>query len=567
MRKVLIVDDNKNYIDDLEMQISFSYLNETELFVESDLKALADKLKEIEPDELVINASTYKRISINNLNIPIILYARTKRDEEIMKESDLPSYGKINYTEEIVENIEKNKKKYPSKKAHSNTKEKTDDNRYAEDNAKDRFKNEKPQEDDRQYYRHRSEQRADEQDYRKPDVFEDEYGYDKDKREDPYVTKYNNYHKENHNEYDDGYEEAYQSHRTEEQRRSYANISSEQFDEMRRENESMARNIRKRDTERQATNSRLEKKLQEQQAREQLDKDTGKTKKKAHVVTVYSAKGGVGKTTISCELGTYLSLINHGRDKFRVCIADFNIDFGDVLTALALDENGNTMKEWAIDIKEMLAEGHSPENITFTQAQIESYLQRNEKNGLYALLAPVTNIDSMDITDVEIEIMLNNLINYGGFDFIICDTGNNTRDSSFIAIEKADDILLVLTQDVNAANCNIRALDTLEAADFDNFDNIRLVINKIQPDKLVGLSVEELEKYVKNPVSDERFEVFAKIKDSNEIKMAGYKADPAVYNPYSEFTKAIGAIASLLIGDDFVLEPPKKKKFSLFKRK
>ena len=226
------------------------------------------------------------------------------------------------------------------------------------------------------------------------------------------------------------------------------------------------------------------------------------------------------------------------------------------------------MKEWAMDIKEMIDEGHAADKITFTAPQIESYLQRNEKSGLYALLAPISNIDSMDITDVEIEVMLNNLINYGDFDFIICDTGNNTRDSTYLAIEKADDILLVMTQDINTANCNIKALDTLDATDLQNMDSIRLVINKVQPDKLVGISVEEIERYVKNPQTNERFETYAVIRDSNEVKNAENRAEPVVYNPNSDFTKAIGAIASRLIGDNFVLEPPKKKKrFRLFSKK
>lgn len=37
-------------------------------------------------------------------------------------------------------------------------------------------------------------------------------------------------------------------------------------------------------------------------------KDIG-TDKKTKVITVYSAKGGVGKTTISAELATYLALV------------------------------------------------------------------------------------------------------------------------------------------------------------------------------------------------------------------------------------------------------------------
>ena len=66
----------------------------------------------------------------------------------------------------------------------------------------------------------------------------------------------------------------------------------------------------------------------------QISQEVGDTKKRAKIITVYSAKGGVGKTTISCELASYLALTEHGRDKFKVCIVDYNIDFGDVMGCL-----------------------------------------------------------------------------------------------------------------------------------------------------------------------------------------------------------------------------------------
>lgn len=535
MRKVLIIDHVKSYVEDVDMQLSFSFLDNADIITTSDLSGLKDLIRKEKPDEIVISASTYGSIPYAGELQNVVLFSKSEKDKDAEENLNLPSYGFMKYSEDLVTAIDQGEPKMPRQQASVHKSGKAGEDTTAE--LFDEMGN---------------------------DPFDTaaEAGDREPKPSHPYLDR-----TEKTKEYSDvpmERESRRQPTRPVREERSREEI----YEEPRREAPQHVSDIRENERSRSRSESQIKKKLAEKAAREQYEKDTGVVKRPAHVVTVYSAKGGVGKTTISCELATYLSLINAGRDRLRVCIADFNIDFGDVLVTLDLNEKGNTMKEWALDIKDMLEEGHKPENITFTAPQIESYLQRNEKSGLYALLAPISNIDSMDITDVEIEIMLDNLIKYGNFDFVVCDTGNNTRDSTYLAIQKADDILLVMTQDINTANCNIKALDTLNATELHNMDSIRLVMNKVQPDKLVGISVEEIERYVKNPQTDERFQTYAVIRDSNEVKNAENKAEPVVFNPSSEFTRAIGAVASRLIGENFVLESPKKKKkFGLFRRK
>ena len=550
MRKVLIIDQVRSFIEDVDMQLSFSFLDNADIVTTSDLTALQDTIEKEKPDEIVISASTLKNAPFVKEMNNVAIYSKSEKEKELCDEFDLPSYGHVMYTEDLVSAVDAGNPVIPEKKRASRH---TGPDRQEAENILDEAEREAQGKDGQQ-------QSGKQEPARHRDVFEEEEEYEPVSKRRPEPRTRAKQQRDTDYEYED--DEDYESRND---TRDNRNMDTRPD---RREESSRTSRMRQAEREKAQRDSHIKKKLNERAAREQYESDTRVKKKKAHVVTVYSAKGGVGKTTISCEIATYLSLISAGKDRMRVCIADFNIDFGDVLVTLDLSEKGNTMKEWAMDIKEMIDEGHAADKITFTAPQIESYLQRNEKSGLYALLAPISNIDSMDITDVEIEVMLNNLINYGDFDFIICDTGNNTRDSTYLAIEKADDILLVMTQDINTANCNIKALDTLDATDLQNMDSIRLVINKVQPDKLVGISVEEIERYVKNPQTNERFETYAVIRDSNEVKNAENRAEPVVYNPNSDFTKAIGAIASRLIGDNFVLEPPKKKKrFRLFSKK
>lgn len=283
--------------------------------------------------------------------------------------------------------------------------------------------------------------------------------------------------------------------------------------------------------------------------------------RKTKVVAIYAAKGGVGKTSIATELATCLALTNNGRRRFRVCIVDYNIDFGDVATTLMLNEQGANMTYWASEIREMLESGKEPDEIVFDRKHMEDYyLQKVEATGLYALAAPIMHEDSMFIKSEELDIMLDNLVNNGGFDYIICDTGNNTRDSTVIAIDKADYVLLVATQDVTTANCNASVLRTLRDTGFDT-DKVRLVLNNIMPAHETGISVQEVEETFP-------YACVCRIKNTRDIIRANNLGQPLVYKPNHEYTKQIQRIVKFVTQGEVTQEEAKKGFFSrLFHRK
>jgi MinD-like ATPase involved in chromosome partitioning or flagellar assembly len=296
-----------------------------------------------------------------------------------------------------------------------------------------------------------------------------------------------------------------------------------------------------------------------QDTNDYLKQAMNKPKKKAKIVTLYAAKGGVGKTTLSTELATFLSLTSVGRGRLKVCIVDYNIDFGDVLTTLNFSPEGPVMTEWAAEIRERVADGEDPDDICYSKSEIEDRLQVIDDYGLSGLLAPLTHEDSMDITDVELKVMLRNIVDYGDFDFVVCDTGNNTRDSSILALEMADYVFLVVTQDVTTASCNSSFLSTMEKVDF-NMEKIHIIINNVLPYKYTQVSVSELEELFP-------YDCLARIKKSPDIVKANNCSIPIVLQPNHEFTKELGKVVNFLTGEAPTIRKTKKSFLDFFKRK
>lgn len=295
---------------------------------------------------------------------------------------------------------------------------------------------------------------------------------------------------------------------------------------------------------------------------EQIEKSVmanGKTK----VVTVYSAKGGVGKTKVSSELADLLALAETRGRRFRVCEVDCNIDYGDVRTTLGIPAAGPNMAQWASEINERINNGHEkPDSIIYTKKEIEERLRKTQ-SGLYVLTAPLTNEDSLIINETNMRVMLHNLIQAGEFDFIICDTGNNTRDSTLIALALADEVLLLMTQDVNAASCNSSFLRMMKQVDFD-VSKIRLVVNKVKPAKATRISVEDISSHFSD------YPTIAEIRYDPEVEISTNIGHPlAETNPDMDFTRQIRKIVSYLTGDTGVKQAPKKQPFlhRLFHRK
>lgn len=297
---------------------------------------------------------------------------------------------------------------------------------------------------------------------------------------------------------------------------------------------------------------RNERERQETELLVKREKEKAAYREKAVVVTIASTKGGVGKTTVATQLSCCFALTSYGRGRFQTCLVDFDTSFGDVCTALDCSTKGPDMNHWIKKIREQLEKGEMPEEICYQQEEIREFLQKKEDTGLYVLTAPQTHTESLEIRSEELEVMMRNLKERGGFDFIIYDTGNDLKDTTLLAMEQADYVIVIATQDISCAHCLDMLIRTLEDVHFD-MQKIRLVINNIMSAKATGIAVSELEESFAYPC-------WAKIRHDPLIIRKNNYGNPVVFAAAHDMTKQLRNVVRQLSEEEAILQPEEPKK-------
>ncbi len=188
------------------------------------------------------------------------------------------------------------------------------------------------------------------------------------------------------------------------------------------------------------------------------------------VLTVFSTKGGVGKSLVATNLG--VALAGSGRS---VCLVDLDVNSGDVAIMLQLTPQ-RTINDLAGFNGVIDAEG------------IASILTQHSEN-LSIVAAPV-RLDSPDqATPDDIGKLLDALRRM--VDFVVVDTSGVFDDNALTALDRSDVIVLVGTLDIPSLKALKLATSTLDVLNFPH-DSWRLVLNRA--DGKVGLSVDEYEK-------------------------------------------------------------------------
>ena len=197
------------------------------------------------------------------------------------------------------------------------------------------------------------------------------------------------------------------------------------------------------------------------------------------IVTVFSTKGGCGKTTIA----TNLAVLLHAGGKRRVCLVDLDLAFGDVAISLQLNP-----ERTVVDAVTM------GDHMDSTGV---SSLLTTWRPGLDCVLAPVVPGDAEKVPPAVVSELLRVL--RGMFDHIVIDTPAQFSEHVLAALDASDQHVLLTTPDVPALK-NLRlTLDMLDLLSYHR-DGRAVILNRA--DSRVGLTVADVERVVKSPVTE-----------------------------------------------------------------
>lgn len=189
--------------------------------------------------------------------------------------------------------------------------------------------------------------------------------------------------------------------------------------------------------------------------------NTSTTDWKSKVITVFSSKGGVGRTTVATNLAIKLA-----QKKRKVAILDFDMEFGEVASSMRIETRDT--------ISELLQEQSSPNADT-----IRKYMSMHS-SGITILSAPASPEFADHISSSQIEKIISVLRTY--YDYLIIDTSMGFNSINLSCFDASSMILYVTGMDLATLRRTKKGLSIVNSLVGD--EKIRLLVAKEEPSRV-----------------------------------------------------------------------------------
>jgi pilus assembly protein CpaE len=255
--------------------------------------------------------------------------------------------------------------------------------------------------------------------------------------------------------------------------------------------------------------------------------------RRGRVVTVFSPKGGTGKTVTATNLASAFAKYE-GK---KALLLDLDLQFGDAAIMLGLEPE-KTIYDLVVAPGELDSE------------KLAGYTTRHT-SGLDILPAPLRPEDAELVTEAKLARLLE--VARESYDVIVVDTSPFFHGPMLATLDRTDELLLVCGLDVPTLK-NVRlSLQTLELLAFPS-NRIRVVLNRAN--SKVGMKPGEVEGALDVKV---RFE----LPSDGKVPLAVNRGTPLVLaDDKAEFSRSVRTMAKSLLPE----EAAKAQKRRLFSR-
>jgi pilus assembly protein CpaE len=235
------------------------------------------------------------------------------------------------------------------------------------------------------------------------------------------------------------------------------------------------------------------------------------------VISVFSSKGGTGKTFLATNLASSLASVSGE----ATAVADLDVDMGDVFSYFGLEPTRQVMDLIA------LGEGASREEVLASSSQVEDNLW-----AFGAVPDPSMQPPAGEAVGKYLRTLRNN------FSYVVVDASADYTDLALACFDLSDAICLVTGLDVVGVKHLSKALETLLTIGLPR-DRFRIVLNRA--DSKVGLDSGDVERVMK-------IQVDTMIPSSRLVPMSLNKGRPVVLEePDAEVSQSIRQLAQRFV--------------------